>query len=96
MAEAKYVEFKHGFEDRFNGGDVEVCYRFRRPTPQEMARAQKSVLKDSGQAMRNLCLDLVHPEDKDRMVKEFEEWPGLPTTMGTAIFQSVGVGNLGN
>ncbi|MDK2955416.1 MAG: hypothetical protein PWQ57_912 [Desulfovibrionales bacterium] len=92
-----YTAFDHSFEDRFSGGDtVAVSYRFRRPTPQEVGRAQKQVLKDSSQAMRNLCIGCVHAEDKAKMVADFEAYPGLPVTMGTAIFGSIGVGSLGN
>ena len=95
--ETGHVEIKHSFEDLFDGGkSVQVSYRLKRPTPQQVARVQKTILKDSSMAMRNLCLDLVHEDDRAAMQSDFDKYPGLPATIGGAVLKSVGFGDLGN
>ncbi|MGE4297526.1 MAG: hypothetical protein AB7E47_05800 [Desulfovibrionaceae bacterium] len=92
-----YAPFIHTFTDRFaDDAQVVVSYRLRRPTPAQASRVQKNLLKDPVLAMRNLCVDLVHEEDKNGMVDDFTKYPGLSTTIGGAVLKAVGFGDLGN
>ncbi|MBU1002793.1 MAG: hypothetical protein KKE73_09745 [Proteobacteria bacterium] len=91
----KYIELKHTFEDRFEGREVEAAARFRKPSPAEISRAQRSMLKKPGLAMSNLLMDTVHPEDKEQLQQLLKDYTGLSTTFGSALFDSVGMGELG-
>ena len=93
----KYVPIKHAFVDRFNDDrEVAVEVRFRRATPAAAERTQQKMNKKLGAAMRNLCISCVHPDDKQKMLEAFDEYPGLATTFGTAILEAAGFGDLGN
>lgn len=91
-----FKEFRHAFFDSFTEKDIEVCYRFKRPTPQDAERAQKRMFKSPGQALRDMCTSVVHPDDKEKMMNDFKDYPGLPSTLGTALLKSIGFADLGN
>lgn len=90
-----YKELTHSFDDLFAEKTVDVKYGFRRPNPQDVQRAQKGFLKDSGRAFTNLLMTCVKPEDKTRLQQDLETYPGLSTTFGGALMSSVGMGDLG-
>lgn len=54
--ERKYAEFKHSFTDSWENTEVQLSYRFAKPTKLEVKRMQDTVTKDSTQAARNLLL----------------------------------------
>lgn len=93
---AKYVELKHNFYDRFEEKDVEIKIRFKRPQTPQVNRVQKTALKNAGQAFANLTMETVHPEDKDALKSALVEYPGLASTFGGALMGSCGFGDLGN
>lgn len=96
-ASVEFVRLEHTFVDKFKGPDeVSLGFRFRRPTPQQAERAQKTLMKKTGLAMRTLCLECCHAEDKERLAASLEEYPGLATTFGGALLSCIGYGDLGN
>lgn len=92
----EYVELKHEFFDRFKDADVTFKFHFKRPSRPQVARVQKSVLKNAGQAFRNLIMETVKPEDQDALKTALDEYSGLASTFGGALMASCGFGDLGN
>lgn len=103
MEDRKYVKFTHTFEDPWSGENAEdaqtvsMTFRFAKPTKMQIQRLQDKAAKNSGQASRNLILDVVHPEDRDELMAKMEEYPGIATSFATAIIRGVGISSeLGN
>ena len=92
----KYVELKHSFLDRFKDEDVELAFRFKRPSVPQSNRVQKTALKNAGAAFKNLILETVHPDDKQGLQAALDDYPGLASTFGGALMGSCGFGDLGN
>ena len=93
---SEYRELKHSFLDRFKDEDVEFIFGFKRPTTQQISRVQKTVLKNAGQAFRNLIMETVNPDQKESLKKALDEYSGLASTFGGALMASCGFGDLGN
>ncbi len=92
-----YTEFNYDFFDKFQDKDVSFTFRFAKPIRSQIDRAQKGLTKrKTDQAMRQLCLDVIHEEDKQSFKDSIEEYPGLAGTFGEAILLSCGFGQLGN
>lgn len=93
----KYVEFSHTFEDPWGAEDgeteVKCSYRFAKPNKMQIKRLQDTAAKNAVNAARNLILDVVHPDDKDRLVQAIEDYSGLAMTLSTAIIKGVGISN---
>ncbi len=96
MPNKDYVELKHSFFDRFEGEDVTFAFSFSRPTTPQVSRVQKTVLKNAGQAFRNLILDTVKPDQKTDLAAALDKYSGLASTFGGALMSSCGFGDLGN
>lgn len=101
--ERKYVKFTHSFDDPWAGEDaddaknVSVTFRFAKPTKTQIQRLQDKAVKNSGQASRNLLLDVIHPEEREELLEKIEEYPGIATSFATAIIRGVGISaELGN
>ncbi|WP_338669774.1 hypothetical protein [Pseudodesulfovibrio methanolicus] len=92
----EYVELKHEFFDRFKDKDVSFKFHFKRPSTPQVNRVQKTVLKNAGQAFRNLIVETIQPEEKDRLKTALDEYSGLASTFGGALMGSCGFGDLGN
>ena len=92
----EYVELKHEFFDRFKGEDVSFVFHFKRPSTPQVNRVQKTVLKNAGQAFRNLIVETVQPEEKDQLKTALDDYSGLASTFGGALMGSCGFGDLGN
>lgn len=99
----KYVLFSHTFSDMWAGDsaddapEVTLSYRFAKPTKTQIQRLQDKAARNAGQASRNLVLDCVHPDDKQSLTEDMEEFPGLSSTFATAILKGVGISSdLGN
>jgi len=92
----KYVELKHEFFDRFKDKDVIFIFHFKRPSTPQVNRVQKSVLKNAGQAFRNLIMETVQPEEKEQLKTALDDYSGLASTFGGALMGSCGFGDLGN
>lgn len=95
--ERKYAAFPHSFRDPWEGADVEMQFRFGKPTKGEIKRLQDMAGKNPSQAARNLLLDTVHPEDKEKLTEAMENYPGIATSYSTALIKAVGISaDLGN
>lgn len=92
----KYAEFNHSFNDPFEKKDMQFTYRFKRPSVMEASRAQSTMMKKPVEALKTLCTDCVHPDDKNKMLEDFKIYAGLNTTFGGALLTSAGFGELGN
>lgn len=93
----KYAAFPHSFRDPWEDVDVEMSYRFAKPTKGEIKRLQDTAPKNQAQASRNILLSTVHPDDKEALTSAMEEYPGIATSYSTALIKAVGVSSdLGN
>lgn len=93
----KYAAFPHSFRDPWEDVDVEMSYRFAKPTKTEIKRLQDSASKNSTQAARNLLLSTVHPEDKEGLMQAMDDYPGIASSYSTALIKAVGISaDLGN
>lgn len=103
VATRKYAAFTHSFVDSWAGENAEdgktvtLTFRFSKPTKIQMQRLQDKAVKNSSQASRNLLLDIIHPDDKERFIECAEEYPGITASFSTAILKGVGLSaDLGN
>lgn len=87
----KYASFPLSFRDPWEEQDVELSFRFAKPTTTEVKRLQDTAGRNAAQAARNLLLATVHPEDKDRLVSVIEDYPGVVTTYSSAIIKAIGI-----
>ena len=92
----KYKKFTHEVFDPFAEREVSISWRFRKPSAKETERCQKQMTKSPVLALKNLCADAVHPDDKQAMTDMFSEYSGLPTTFGGALLKACGYADLGN
>lgn len=93
----KYAAFPHSFRDPWEEADVEMNFRFAKPTKGEIKRLQDSAPKNATQAARNLLLSTIHAEDKENLTNMMEDYPGIATSYCTALMKAVGIANdLGN
>lgn len=91
---AQPLELEHTFTD-FESIERTMVYHFRKPSRPQISRAQNSMRKDSLSALRTLCLDVVVPDEKERIKADFAKYEGLASTFGTEILLRVGFGELG-
>lgn len=97
MSEETYAELSHTFNDRFKGEEASFTFRFARPARPQVDRAQKLMMKKKvDAAMRALCLDVIHEQDRQAFTDALVDYPGLAGTFGEAILDSCGFGQLGN
>lgn len=93
----KYAAFPHSFRDPWEDRDVEMSFRFAKPTKGEIKRLQDTAGKNPTQAARNLLLSTVHTEDKEGLTAAMDEYPGIATSYSTALIKAVGISSdLGN
>lgn len=93
----KYAAFPHSFRDPWEDTDVEMSFRFAKPTKTEIKRLQDTAVKNPTQAARNLLLSTVHPEDKEKLTQAMDDYPGIATSYSTALIKAVGISSdLGN
>ncbi|WP_165064451.1 hypothetical protein [Desulfovibrio sp. ZJ200] len=103
VSSRKYVPFTHSFEDPWagesadEGQTVSLTFRFAKPTKIQLQRLQDKAVKNSSQAARNLLLDIIHADDKERFLESMEEYPGITASFASAILKGVGISaDLGN
>lgn len=95
--ERKYVAFPLTFSDPWEGKEVELSFRFAKPTKTEIRRLQDTAGKNASLASRTLLLSTVHSDDKDSLLQAMEDYPGITTTYSGALITAVGVkADLGN
>ena len=93
----RYAEIEYTFRDLWEKADVEVSFRFSKPTRMQIKRLSDTAGRNPTQAARDLLLSTIHPEDKEELLAKLEEYPGLATSYSTALIKGVGITNdLGN
>lgn len=93
----KYAPFKHSFRDPWADADVDLCFRFAKPTEPQIKRLQNTAGRDASQASRNLLLSTIHPDDKDALLRTIAEYPGILASYAGVLVKSVGItADLGN
>jgi hypothetical protein len=94
--EKVYKEISHTWHDLWEERDITVAYRFSKPSPADIKRMQAGAVKNAGSASRQILMDTVHPDDKEKMLADLQEYPALASTISSAIIRSCGVADLGN
>lgn len=89
--ERKYAKIPLTFRDLWEETDVELEFRFAKPTKLEIKRLQDTAVKNSAQAARNILLSTVHPEDKEALLVALDDYPGIATSYSTALIKAVGL-----
>ena len=94
---SQYAPFSHSFSDPWKEAEVELKFRFARPTKTQIKRLSDTAGKNAMQAGRDLLLGTIHPEEKDELLAKLEEYPGIAMTFSTALIKTVGISSdLGN
>lgn len=93
----KYARFSHTWEDPWEGKETTVSARFARPTKEQLKRMQNKAIKDSHGASYNLILDVVHNDDREKLLADLAAYPGIVSTFGVALIKAMGISaDLGN
>jgi hypothetical protein len=93
----KYAPFSLTFRDPWEDADVEMNFRFAKPTKTQIKRLTDTAGRNPMQASRDLLLGAIHPEDKEELLAKLEDYPGIATSYSTALIKAVGIGtDLGN
>lgn len=93
----KYANFPHSFRDPWEDKDVDMTFRFAKPTKGEIKRLQDTAGKNATQAARNLLLSTIHPDEKTQLGEVMDEYPGIASSYSTALIKAVGISaDLGN
>jgi hypothetical protein len=92
-----YASIEHSFYDPWAKEDVELSFRFAKPTKTQIKRLSDTAGKNATQASRDLLLGCVHPEDKEALLSKMEDYPGIAISFSTALIKMVGItSDLGN
>ena len=94
MDEPTYRELTAEFTD-FEERRVEKAFHFRKPGADVIGRAMKEIGKDTLRGMRNLCMSLVKPEQRDDLKQAVEDYPGLAGKFANTLLEAVGFDALG-
>lgn len=95
--QTEYKTLYHEFYDAFTEEDVKKSYRFKRPSPKNFERMQARAMKKPAAALKNICMDCIHPDDKPEFIKALQDWPGLTSAFGSRLIKSTGSGDdMGN
>jgi hypothetical protein len=94
MTEEKYITLWAEFVD-FDDFDVKVSYQFKKPTTQQVARANKEMSKAPERAFKNLLLEVVKEDQKEDFRKVADEYPGVVVSFADEIYRRIGYGSLG-
>jgi hypothetical protein len=93
----KYAAFPHSFRDPWEDVDVEMNFRFAKPTKTQVKRLTDTASRNPMQASRDLLIGTIHPEEKENLLAKLEEYPGIATSYSTALIKAVGISaDLGN
>lgn len=72
----------------------ELAYYFKRPSIPAYDRFVKTMSKIGiAKASKTFLLDSVVDEDKDRLIADMEECPGISITIGNKLGELLGLGN---
>ena len=87
----KFVTISLSFRDIWEDKDVDLHFRFAKPTKVEIKRLQDTAAKNATQAARNILLSTIHLEDKDALLAAMDDYPGIITSYSTALIKAVGL-----
>ena len=74
--------------------EQEFSYHFKRPSVPVYDRFVKTMSKVGiSKASKAFILDSVVDEDRDRLVADMEEYPGISITIGNRLGELLGLGN---
>ena len=74
--------------------EQEVGYLFKRPSVPSYDRFVKTMSKIGiSKASKAFILDSVVDEDRERLIADMEEYPGLSITIGNKLGELLGLGN---
>lgn len=74
--------------------EQEISYFFKRPSIPVYDRFVKTMSKIGiSKASKTFILDSVVDEDRDRLVSDMEEYPGISITIGNKLGELLGLGN---
>lgn len=65
-------------------------FAFKEPTPAQFTRYLKELSKDVVQASKNIVLSNVLGDDRERLVKAMDEYPGIVITIAQRFLQMLG------
>jgi hypothetical protein len=93
----KFASFDLNFRDPWEKKDIELSFRFAKPSKTQIKRLQDTAARNASQAARDLLIGTIHPEDKEGLLAKLEEYVGLATSYSTALIKGVGISSdLGN
>ena len=93
----KYARFSHTWESPWDEKEISVSARFAKPNKEQLKRMQSRATKDSQAASYNLILDVVHSDDREKLIANLAEYPGTILTFATALVKAMGFSaELGN
>ena len=93
----KFARFEHSWRDPWEDADVELVFRFAKPTKTQIKRLTDTAARNQTQASRDLLIGTVHPDDKEELLAKLEEYPGIAISFSSAIIKTVGISpDLGN
>ena len=93
----KFAAFPFSFRDPWEDTDVELNFRFAKPTRMQIKRLTDTASRNATQASRDLLLGTIHPDQKEELITKLEEYPGIATSYSTALIKAVGISaDLGN
>jgi isopropylmalate/homocitrate/citramalate synthase len=90
----KYIELASEFTD-FEDNEIKVSFQFKKPTTQQVSRANKEMSKAPERAFKNLLLEIVHEDQRDDFKKVADEYPGVVVSFADEIYKRIGYGSLG-
>lgn len=74
--------------------EAELAYYFKRPSVPVYDRFVKTMSKIGiSKASKTFILDSVVDEDRERLIADMEEYPGLSITIGNRLGELLGLGN---
>ncbi len=74
--------------------EQEISYFFKRPSIPVYDRFVKTMSKIGiSKASKTFILDSVVDEDRDRLISDMEEYPGISITIGNKLGELLGLGN---
>lgn len=97
ISQDQYTTFSHSWFDPWKEKDISCDYRFRKPKQAEIRRFNKDVQKTASTAQTNLLITIIHPDDREKLQADMEEYPALALTcVGWALKASGLANDLGN
>ena len=74
--------------------EQEISYCFKRPSIPVYDRFVKTISKIGiSKASKTFILDAVVDEDRERLIADMEEYPGISITIGNKLGELLGLGN---